>query len=104
MLWTTTNPVVAIAGLVIAGLGYGTHYPLAVSLVLRSSDGRPDQAQARSSLGVGAAVGLAPFALGALADGFGAHTAFLLVPALIVVGGLAVAYGLRSVRRHPLQG
>ena len=99
VFWLATNPVLAMAGLVLAGMGYGTHYPLAVSLALRSSDGRPDQAQGRTSLGVGGAVALSPFLLGALADEFGAHLAFLLVPVLIVVGGCAVALGLRSVRR-----
>ena len=102
LFWTATTPGPAVVGLVIAGLGYGTHYPLAVSLALRASDGRPDQAQARSSLGTGAAVAAAPFLLGALADSFGAHTAFLLVPVLIVIGGTAVALGLRSVHRSAL--
>lgn len=99
IFWLATTPVVAVAGLVVAGIGFGTHYPLALSLALRASDGRPDQAQARISFGVGGAVGSAPFLLGALADGFGAHLAFLLVPVLIGVGGTAVALGLRSVRR-----
>ncbi|HEY3438343.1 MAG TPA: MFS transporter [Actinotalea sp.] len=103
VFWLATVPWLAVAGLVIAGLGYGTHYPLSVSLVIRSSDGRPDQAQGRSSLGTGGAVALAPFVLGSLADHYGAHTAFLLVPGLILVGGTAVVLGLRSVRRDVVQ-
>ena len=99
LFWVATSPALAIAGLVLAGLGYGTHYPLAISLVMRASDGRPDQAQARSSLGTGGAVGVAPFLLGALADVFGAHAAFLLVPVLIAVGATAAGLGLRSVHR-----
>lgn len=99
VFWLATTPWAAVAGLVLAGLGYGTHYPLAVSLTLRASDGRPDQAQARASIGTGAAVAVAPFLLGSLADSFGAHAAFLLIPVLIVVGAAAVALGLRSVRR-----
>ncbi|WP_308200118.1 MFS transporter, partial [Actinotalea sp. C106] len=65
--WLATSTPVAIAGLVLAGLGYGAHYPLSAALTLRASDGRPDQAQARGSIGTAAAVGIAPFALGALA-------------------------------------
>lgn len=99
VFWLATSPWLAIVGLVIAGLGYGTHYPLAVSLTLRASDGRPDDAQARASVGTGAAVAVAPFLLGSLADVFGAHQAFLLIPVLVVVGAVAVALGLRSVRR-----
>lgn len=99
VFWFATSPLVAMAGLVVAGLGYGTHFPLAVSLVLRASAGRPDQAQARATLGAGAAIGVAPFALGALADAFGPHRAFLLVGALIACGAIAVSLGLRSVHR-----
>lgn len=100
VFWLATSPWVAVAGLVLAGLGYGAHYPLAVSLVLRSSEGRPDQAQARASIGTGTAVAIAPFLLGSLADQFGAHAAFLLVPVLILAGGSAVALGLRVVHRN----
>lgn len=100
VLWLTTTQWVAVVGLVVAGLGYGAHYPLAVSLVLRSSGGRPDQAQARSTIAVGLAIGVSPFLLGTLADAFGAHRGFLLVPLLVVAGGTAVALGLRSVHRE----
>lgn len=98
LLWSATSPGVAVAGLVLAGLGYGAHYPLAVALVLRAADGRPDQAQATSTVGTGMAVAVAPFLLGALADAFGSHRAFLLVAGLIAVGALLVALGVRQVR------
>ncbi|WP_225755168.1 sugar MFS transporter [Actinotalea sp. Marseille-Q4924] len=103
ILWTATSPGVAVLGLVVAGLGYGAHYPLAVSLVLQHAADRPDQAQATSTVGTGIAVGLAPFLLGALADAFGSHTAFLLVPVLLVAGATAVALGLRTVLRTPAE-
>ncbi|KGM09056.1 MFS transporter, partial [Cellulomonas bogoriensis 69B4 = DSM 16987] len=64
VFWLATTPALAIVGLVVAGLGYGAHYPLSIALALRASGGRPDQAQARCSMGGGAAVGVAPFALG----------------------------------------
>ncbi|MDT0167369.1 MFS transporter, partial [Actinotalea sp. AC32] len=99
VLWTATSPAVAVAGLVLAGLGYGAHYPLAVALVLRESGGRPDQAQATSTVGTGMAVAVAPFLLGALADAFGSHRAFLLVAGLLVAGGVLVALGVRSASR-----
>jgi len=102
IFWSATTTPLALIGLVVAGLGYGAHYPLSIALVLRASDDRPDQAQARSTLGAGAAMGIAPFLLGALADRVGSHTAFLLVPVLIAVGTAAVALGLRSVHRAAL--
>lgn len=99
MFWTTTSTAVAIVGLVVTGMGYGGMYPLAIVLVMRASLGRPDQAQARASMGVGIAVGLAPFTLGAVSDQVGAHTAFILVPVLALVGLAAATSGLRGVRR-----
>ncbi|QTE31597.1 MFS transporter [Pengzhenrongella sicca] len=99
ILWAATTPTLALAGLVIAGFGYGAQYPLSIALVLRASRGRPDRAQARATLGSGIAIGIAPFLLGALADQFGTHDAFVLVPVLLAVGAGAVALGLRSVHR-----
>jgi MFS family permease len=99
LFWTATTPVGAVVGLTVAGLGYGPHYPLSVALVLRAAGSRPDKAQGIASIGVGAAVGGAPFALGALADAVGTHRAFLVVAVLIVAGGAAVALGLRAVHR-----
>lgn len=99
ILWTATTPLVAMVGLVVAGTGYGAQYPLSMALVLRASGGRPDRAQARATLGSGAAIGVAPFLLGALADEFGTHGAFLLLPILFALGAGAVLLGLRSVRR-----
>ncbi len=102
VFWLAGSPAVAIAGLFIAGLGYGTHYPLAVALVLRSSGGRPDAAQGLSALAAGIAVGVAPYALGAVADAVGAYRAFAGVGALAIGGAVLVALGLRVVRRDPV--
>ncbi|WP_448060420.1 MFS transporter [Cellulomonas hominis] len=98
VLWTATVPSVALAGLFIAGLGYGAHYPLSVWLLLDVSVGATDRAQARATLAGGAAIGVAPFLLGALADQVGAHTAFLVVPVVAVVGAVAAVAGARAAR------
>ncbi len=90
VLWTATAPWVAVLGLVVAGLGYGTHYPLGVSLLIGAAGARPDLGQARALLGIGVAIGLGPFALGTAAEAFGAHTAFVLVPLLLVVASGAL--------------
>lgn len=100
VLWVATTPALALAGLVVAGLGYGAQFPLAISMLLGAADGRLDQAQARSTLGVGAAVAVAPVLLGGLADEVGPHTAFLVVPALIACGVVAVLLAERAGRRH----
>lgn len=96
VLWTATTPAGAVVGLVVTGLGYGAHYPMTVSLVLAAARGRTDQAQALATVGTGVAIAAAPFALGSLADAFGAHRAFLLVLGLLVAGGTAIALGRRA--------
>lgn len=100
VLWTATTAPVALAGLVLAGLGYGAQYPLGVALLLGASGGATDAAQARATVGGGLAIGVAPFLLGALADAVGAHAAFLVVPVLAVVGGAAAVAGARAWQRE----
>ncbi|WP_454050387.1 MFS transporter [Cellulomonas sp. Marseille-Q8402] len=100
VLWTATTAPVALAGLFLAGLGYGAQYPLGIALLLGASGGATDAAQARATVGGGLAIGVAPFVLGALADAVGAHTAFLVVPVLAVVGGVAALAGARAWRQE----
>lgn len=99
ILWTATSPAVAMVGLVVSGLGYGAQYPLSVAMLLATAPHRPDATQARATLAAGLAIGVSPFALGALADEFGTHAAFILVPVVAVVGGVAALVGGRAVRR-----
>lgn len=99
ILWTATTPAVAMVGLVVSGLGYGAQYPLSIALLLATAPHRPDATQARATLAAGLAIGVAPFALGALADQFGTHRAFILVPVVAVVGAAAAVVGGRAVRR-----
>jgi len=90
VFWTATVPWLAVSGLVVAGLGNAMHYPLGISLALRAAPGQEDQAAARASYGMAVGFGLAPFLLGALADGVGAHQAFLLVPLFLAAAALLV--------------
>ncbi|AEE45859.1 MFS transporter [Cellulomonas fimi] len=99
ILWTATVPGVALTGLVVAGFGYGAQYPLSIALLLAAAPGQGDRAQARATLAGGIAIGVAPFALGALADVTGAHTAFLVVPVIALVGAVASWCGGRSLQR-----
>ncbi|MFB4285284.1 MULTISPECIES: MFS transporter [unclassified Nonomuraea] len=96
LFWLSTQPVLSYAGLVVCGLGAALHFPLALSALIAGSGDRADLAAAASPIWAGAAMAVGPLALGALADGFGTRTAFLMVPVLI---GLAVAGVLSSSRR-----
>lgn len=99
VLWTATSPTVAIVGLFVAGLGYGAQYPLSIALLLAVAGGAGDRAQAAATFAGGVAVGIAPFLLGAAADAVGAHTAFLAVPVVAVLGAVVALGGDRVVRR-----
>ncbi|WP_066585252.1 MFS transporter [Cellulomonas timonensis] len=99
LFWTATSPAVGLAGLILAGLGYGAHYPLMIASTMAASEGRPDMAQSRSTVAAGAAIAVAPLLLGALADQVGPHLAFMLVPVLLTVAAGAVILARRSARR-----
>jgi MFS family permease len=99
VLWTATATPVALTGLVIAGIGYGAQYPLSASILLSAARRSTDRAQANATLAGGAAIGVAPYVLGALADSFGAHTAFLVIPVVALVGATAAVVGPLAARR-----
>jgi fucose permease len=75
---------VVLLGLLLTGIGIGIHWPLGVARTVRPSGGMTDRASAAASISASVAIAIAPFALGVLADAAGVHTAFLLVPLLLV--------------------
>jgi MFS family permease len=95
LAWAWAAPLPMLLGFFVAGLGIGLQAPLAIGRSVRASEGRNDRASGLVSVAAGAASGLAPFALGALADRVGVHAAFLIVPLLI-------AAALVLVRRWPV--
>ncbi len=99
LVWLSTSPVAAVAGLLIVGLGVAGQYPLGAAMVMALSGGQPDRAIAVMGIGVGLASGIGPFALGALADQLGVQAAFLVVPALCVAAAICVTAGQRWGRR-----
>jgi fucose permease len=90
VFWLAGTAWLAVAGLLVCGLGNALHYPLAIAMAIDHSGGQPDLAAARGGYAMGVGFGLAPFALGALADAAGPHRAFLLVYGLLAVAVLVV--------------
>ena len=84
LFWLADHPVLAIVGLLVAGIGIANLYPLSLALTLASSGGRTDAANALSQLIGGIAVVAAPYVLGALADHNGLRAAFGVEVVLIV--------------------
>ncbi|GIH64435.1 MFS transporter [Microbispora siamensis] len=93
LFWVGTSAPVCYAGLALSGLGISVQFPMGLTRMIEVSGGRPDQASGTASIWAGMGSGSGPFVLGALGDGFGTHTAFLLAPALIAIaaGGVAAS-------------
>jgi cyanate permease len=88
LFWTGGGVVASAAGAVITGLGIALLYPVTIAALMRARPTDPDGASARGTLASGVAIGGAPFLLAAVSDQVGLHTAFLIVP-VILVGLLA---------------
>jgi predicted MFS family arabinose efflux permease len=91
LFWAASTLTLAAAGLLVTGLGVALLYPTTVSRVIAAWPRAPDRASARAALGSGLAIGVAPFLLAQMSDRIGLRSAFLIVPALLLV--LAVHAG-----------
>lgn len=92
VVWSIPNVGIMLLFLVITGCGVGLHWPLAIGRSIRSAPRFADRASGTGTMAAGVAVMIAPFALGALADGFGLQWAFLIVPALALLGVALVVF------------
>jgi predicted MFS family arabinose efflux permease len=95
LFWLAPVPWLAMVGLVVLGLGNAIHFPAGVTLAVAHSGGQSDLAVSRTAYASSVAFGLAPFALGLIADRVGPHSAFLLVP-LFLGGAATAAWRLRG--------
>jgi len=84
ILWASPAPL-AVAGLLVAGLGVALLYPVILGQALGAWPGRPVRAAARCALASGVAIGVAPLALGVLADALTLRAAVFVAPALLLV-------------------
>jgi predicted MFS family arabinose efflux permease len=87
--WLSHSMIISLASLLCVGLGISMQFALASIRLISFSDGRPDLAIGRTSLGAGIAIAGAPFLLGVLGDNFGISRAYIMVPVLI-----AIAFGI----------
>lgn len=84
-LWFSHTLWISLIALLAVGLGLSMQFALASQRLIGFSQGRPDLAIGRSSLGSGLAIAAAPFLLGLLGDHVGISRAYLMVPVLIVI-------------------
>jgi fucose permease len=95
VLWPSTGPVQALAGLLLLGVGLGNLFPMGLAVTVGLA---PDRAASASARAVGAtsfAVLLAPLTVGTLADATSLTAALGVVPVTLALA----ATGLALVRR-----
>jgi fucose permease len=83
--WLSSSGLIMLISLTITGLGMSLHFPFGFERALRASGGRADRAGGKLSIGTGFASGVAPFALGALADQIGIQGAYAIVPVCLML-------------------
>lgn len=98
VFWLAGLPVVAIAGLLVCGIGVANLYPLSLALTLAAAPGAGDSANGATQLLGGLLVTASPYLLGALADHLGLRTAFAIEPLLIAACAVLLLAGLRLAR------
>jgi predicted MFS family arabinose efflux permease len=96
VLWTSLSIAVILGAMFAMGAGLGLHWPLGVARAVIASDGQTDRASALASIFGSVAIGLAPFALGAVADATSVHQAFLIIPVFLLIALMILI--LRPVR------
>jgi MFS family permease len=97
LFWSARSLPEALAGLGLSGLGIAMLYPISLARAIAAAGGRSDLGSARSTLGSGVAIGLAPFVLGLAADARGVHAAYLVVPVVLLgVMGVSTAAAART--------
>ena len=92
VMWLVTSPWLLLPSFFLTGAALSLSFPLNLSRTLRAAAGSTDRAAAVQLAATTAAIGIAPFVLGGLAGSVSVHTAFLIVPVLIVVALLIVVF------------
>jgi hypothetical protein len=83
--WLSHSMLISLISLFCVGMGVSIQFALASIRLIGFSEGRPDLAIGRTSLGAGIAIAGAPFLLGVLGDSFGISRAYIMVPVLILI-------------------
>lgn len=91
-MWLSTLTWMILLAFFATGVALSLAWPLSMSRIIRAAGGRPDRASSLALACTTAAIGLAPFLLGGLAESMPVHQAFLLVPVLIAVALLVVVF------------
>ena len=84
LTWLTSAPALLLVFFFLTGLSFAIVWPLSMTRILRTAPGLTDRAAGTTLAFTTGAIAVAPFVLGALASSVSVHTAFIVVPILLV--------------------
>ena len=99
VLWPSTEPAQALAGLSLLGLGLGNLYPMGMSVTVALAPERAALASGRAVMMTSFAGLLAPLTVGTLADATSLNTALAVVPILLALSAAALTLVHRARTR-----
>ena len=99
ILWPSTAPAQALAGLTLLGLGLGNLFPLGLSVTVALAPDRAGLASGRAVAVTSFAVLLAPLTVGTLADATSLTAALGVVPVVLVLAAAALTLVRRAQTR-----
>lgn len=102
ILWTASNPVQCVVGLVVVAAGMANMYPFMFAISMRHAVGQLDVATARQGIIGGIATLSSPLMFGAVSDRSGIIVAFgLIMPLMAITAGYAFALLRHDLRKLP---
>ena len=96
ILWPSTAPAQALAGLSLLGIGLGNLFPMGMSVTVALAPERTALASGRAVAMTSFAVLLAPLTVGALADAASLTAAFGVVPVILALAAAALTLVRRA--------
>lgn len=91
LFWFSHNIALSIFALFALGIGLSIQFTVFSVRAIALSDGRPDLAVGYNALAAGTAIATSPFILGLLGDSYGISRAYLLIPALLILGIMIIS-------------
>jgi MFS family permease len=96
VLWPSTAPAQALAGLTLLGIGLGNLFPMGMSLAVELAPRMAVQASGRGVLMTSFAVVLAPLTVGTLADATSLKAGLAVVPVVLALAAAALTLVVRA--------
>jgi fucose permease len=97
IFWLSGSQVVALIGLLLAGLGVANFYATSITLIFDAAGPARAAAGSIATLASGVAIFSLPFVLGSLADLIGIQKAMLVVAVLFVIQAILLLYGKKMI-------